>query len=86
VTLDMAKQPTATSIAAALIALVHDCPERFPMRFSNAPQLFEAPSIEHPFKKPAGAILDPEEVGRTESCSIGGLCWATTKRVAFLQH
>jgi hypothetical protein len=76
-------------IAAALIALARDCPDRFAMRFSNAPQPFEMAStvsIEHPFQKPKDAIICPEQVGRTESCSTCALCWATPKRIAFLQH
>ena len=76
-------------IALALVALVHDYPDRFAMRFSNAPHPFEVPStisIEDPYQKPADAIICPEQTGRTESCSTCGLCWATSKRIAFLQH
>jgi hypothetical protein len=76
-------------IAAALLTLAHDCPDQFAMRFSNAPQPFPVPatvSIEHPFQKPPDAIICPEQTGRTESCSTCGLCWATARRVAFLQH
>jgi len=74
-------------IFAALVALMEDHPDRFKIRFSNAP--FETPStvtIEHPFQKPADAILCPEQVGRTESCGTCALCWTTTRRIAFLQH
>lgn len=83
---DVANDP----IAAALVALVRDAGwDRFAMRFSNAPIQFAAPAtitIEHPYQRPADAILCPEQIGRTESCSTCGLCWATTRRVAFLQH
>jgi hypothetical protein len=60
------------------------------VRFINAPYPFEAPStvsIEHPFQKPKEAVICPEQIGRTtESYSTWGLCWATTKRVAFVQN
>ncbi|MGH7871862.1 MAG: hypothetical protein ACREQO_06535, partial [Candidatus Binatia bacterium] len=62
-------------IAAALVALTRDYPDRFCMRFSNAPQPFEAAStisIEHPFQKPKDAIICPEQIGRTESRSTCG--------------
>jgi hypothetical protein len=76
-------------IAAALIALARDYLDRFCMRVSNAPRAFEAAStisIEHPFQKPKDAIICPDQIGRTESCSTCGLCSATQRRVAFLQH
>ena len=76
-------------IAAALVALVKQQWDRFAIRFSNAPSSFSAPatiSIEHPYQKPSAAILCPEQVGKTESCSTCGLCWASTRRIAFLQH
>jgi hypothetical protein len=76
-------------IAAALVALVKQQWDRFAIRFSNAPSPFAAPatiSIEHPYQKPSAAILCPEQVGKTESCSTCGLCWASTRRIAFLQH
>jgi hypothetical protein len=76
-------------IAAALVSLVERQWDRCALRFSNAPVPFAGPStisIEHPFQKPADAILCPEQIGRTESCSTCALCWATEKRIAFLQH
>jgi hypothetical protein len=76
-------------IAAALVALVRRYGGRFAMRFSNAPFPFPFPAtitIETERQKPADAILCPEQVGKTESCSTCGLCWQTDKRIAFLQH
>jgi hypothetical protein len=43
-------------------------------------------TIESVRQKPADSFVCPEQTGRTESCSTCGLCWATKKRVAFLQH
>lgn len=76
-------------IAAVLIALVARKWDRFAIRFSNAPMPFALPatiSIEHPFQKPADSVVCPEQTGKTESCSTCGLCWHSTRRIAFLQH
>jgi hypothetical protein len=75
--------------AAALVALVQRYWTRFVMRLSNAPVPFACPTtitIETRHQKPADAILCPEQVGRTESCSTCALCWQSKRRIAFLQH
>jgi hypothetical protein len=72
-------------IAAALASLGHW--DRFAMRFSNAPlETRSTISVEHPYQVPPDAILCPEQIGRTESCSTCGLCWQSERRIAFLQH
>jgi hypothetical protein len=76
-------------IAAALVALAQQYPDRFAMRFSNAPAPFAVPttiSVEHPFQVPDDATLCPQEVDRTESCSTCALCWHSKERIAFIQH
>jgi hypothetical protein len=77
-------------IGGALRKLVKKHWPRFAIRFSNADDWRNVPAtitIEHPYGKPADAtIICPEQVGRTESCSTCALCWATTKRIAFLHH
>jgi hypothetical protein len=76
-------------IAAALVALAGMVPQRFKMRFSNAQVGFPGArtiSIEAAHHKPAGAVLCPEQIGRTESCSTCALCWGSKRDVAFLQH
>lgn len=74
-------------IAAALIGLVRDQWDRFAVRFSNAPvSECSTISIEHPIQKPDDAVICPEQVGQTESCSTCALCWQTKRRIAFLQH
>ena len=75
--------------AAALMALVRDQWERFAIRFSNAPADSARPatiSIEHPLQCPTDAIVCPEQIGLTESCSTCALCWGSQRRVAFIQH
>lgn len=77
----------ADPIAAALIALVEQQWDRFAIRFSNAPvEALSTISIEHPYQKPDDAVICPEQMGQTESCSTCALCWQTKKRIAFLQH
>lgn len=74
-------------IAAALVDLVQEQWGRFAIRFSDAPvEALSTISIEHPYQKPDDAVICPEQIGKTESCSTCGLCWSTTKRIAFLQH
>lgn len=76
-------------IGAALLAIVNEFWDRFAIRFSNAPDGFEAPatiSIEHERQKPDDAIVCPQQLGKTESCSTCALCWHSKRRIAFLQH
>jgi hypothetical protein len=73
--------------ARALIDLTSANWMRFAIRFSNAPiDECSTVSIEHPFQKPADAIICPQQTGKTEACSTCGLCWQSTRRIAFLQH
>jgi hypothetical protein len=83
-------------IFAALVELVKRYAGRFAIRFSNAPFRFPYPAtitVESAAQIPADAILCPEQIGKTESCSTCGLCWHTDKancamlpRIAFIQH
>lgn len=76
-------------IGRELLSLVNDYWDRFAIRFSNAPEEFEAPStisLEHERQKPADAVVCPQQVGKTESCSTCALCWHSRRRIAFLQH
>jgi len=84
-----ARHDKTDPIAAALLSLADSRWDRFAMRFSNAPYPFEAPStvsIEHPFQKPGDAVICPEQVGKSESCTNCSLCWQSKRRIAFLQH
>jgi hypothetical protein len=78
-------------IAAALNSLVSDAGwDRCAIRFSNAPFPFASSpttiTVETRHQKPTDAILCPEQVGKTESCSTCALCWQSERRIAFLQH
>ena len=75
-------------IAAALASLAADVGwRRFAMRLSDAPsEKRSTVSIEHPYQAPRDAIVCPEQVGKTESCSTCALCWQSERRIAFIQH
>jgi hypothetical protein len=76
------------AIADALRSLARDVGwSRFAMRFSNGPfPLRSTVTIESVRQKPVGALVCPEQTGKTESCSTCALCWQSEKRIAFLQH
>ncbi len=72
--------------ALASLARVFDW-SRWAMRLSNGPSETRSTiSVEHPYHLPPDAILCPEQIGKTESCSTCALCWQSERRVAFLQH
>lgn len=75
-------------IGAALHALVRENWERFAIRVSDG-EPSDGPctiSIRSPKYKPSDAIICPEQMGQTESCSTCALCWQTQRRIAFIQH
>jgi hypothetical protein len=80
-------QVASDPIAAALVRLFCERWDRFAIRFSDAPmEEISTASIEHPYQKPEDAVICPEQMGQTESCSTCGLCWQTRKRIAFIHH
>jgi hypothetical protein len=76
------------AIADSLRSLAHDAGwSRFAMRFSNSGEATRSTvTIESVRQKPVGALVCPEQTGKTESCSTCALCWQSEKRIAFLQH
>ena len=82
-----ARHDKSDPIAAALASLVEDHWSRFAVRLSNGPRSTRSTiSVEHPYQVPAGTIICPEQIGRTESCATCGLCWQSERRIAFVQH
>lgn len=75
-------------IAKAVRDLVWRSWDRFAIRFSDAPMGYKSTvSVEHPFQvEGTDAIVCPEQLGKTESCGTCGLCWATTRPIAFVEH
>lgn len=82
--IDTERDPIAYEIAS----MVRDDQwDRFCIRFSNGEaRRCTTKSIEHPLAAPHDAIICPAQTNKTESCSTCALCWATTKRIAFLKH
>lgn len=79
--------PELDPIAHALAILVRSFWPRFAVRFSDGPALsYTTASISESAHKPADAIICPAQLGKTEACSTCGLCWATSRRIAFLDH
>lgn len=60
---------------------------RFAIRWSNgfAP-IDSALPIQHESDVPKGAFVCPEQTGKTTCCATCGLCWNTSKNVAFVEH
>jgi hypothetical protein len=77
-------------IARALALVVRRWWNRFAIRFSDAPVTkCSTISVEHPHQAEMlapDAIVCPEQISKTESCSTCGLCWSTTRRIAFITH
>lgn len=75
-------------ITRTLAAMVREFGwRRFAMRFSDAlVTTCSTVSVEHSLQAPEGAIVCPEQVGKTESCSTCALCWQTTRPIAFITH
>lgn len=76
------------AIGEALRSLAADAGwSRFAMRFSNSGDAARSTvTIESLQQRPAGAVVCPEQIGRTESCTTCGLCWGSERPVAFVQH
>lgn len=78
-------------IAYALAWMVRDHWPRWAVRFSNAAVLkCSTITIESPLQKPRDTFICPAQYTpsgkKTSCCATCGLCWGTTRRVAFLQH
>ena len=60
---------------------------RFAIRWSNGGRRKDCTvSIRAASQAPAGAFICPEQTGRTAACATCGLCWGTTRNVAFIEH
>ena len=60
---------------------------RFAIRYSDGDgDLDVTRSIRDVDEKPADAFICPEQLGKTKACATCGLCWNTSKPVAFLEH
>jgi hypothetical protein len=76
-------------IAAEVIKLWKENPDRVKLRFSNLAPNVGLPAtitIEDWRQPPADTIVCPADRQMTASCSSCGLCLSSPKRIAFIQH
>lgn len=74
-------------ITRAVAALRKDFPSRWWVRFSGAAMdRMASEVVDMPEQTSPGAIVCPQQTGGTLACATCGLCWATTKNIAFLRH
>lgn len=60
---------------------------RFAIRWSDGGEAEDSTvSIRAEGDAPPGSFVCPEQTGRTRCCATCGLCWNTTKNVAFVEH
>lgn len=76
-----------TPIGDAIFYLHHAQPTRFAIRWSDGEREWGATvSVRTEEQVPNDAFVCPEQTGKTAACATCGLCWNTSKRVAFLEH
>lgn len=74
-------------IGLALRRMVDDMWSRFAIRFSGAPTAVRSTVvIDAPPDCPHGAIICPQEQGKTDYCATCALCWQSEKQIAFIKH
>lgn len=60
---------------------------RFAIRWSDGQCDLDATvPLAHPDDCPPNAFVCPEQTGRSAACATCGLCWNSTKNVAFVEH
>lgn len=78
-----ARDPREERIGAMLFLLAVTQWDRFAIRFSNMG--FDAYGAQVD-GEPTAAIACPAQTGATDCCATCGLCWATTRNIAFARH
>ena len=85
------KDNAAHGLAFHLACLAIQYRSRWAIRYSDgdpamwAPQ-FRTVTIDKAEDCPASAIVCPAQTDRTACCGTCGLCWSSTKTIAFLKH
>lgn len=75
-----------TRIGDAISVLQKTRPDRFAVRFSDAPNGYRSIVVASEANVPIGTIVCPVETGKTRNCGTCGLCWTTHKPIAFILH
>lgn len=81
-----AREP-GTPIGDAVDDLYDTFNERAMIRRSNSGYYeMSTVSIKTEADCPPNTVICPEQTGKTKACATCGLCWGTTKNIAFLEH
>lgn len=77
-----------SAIGLAVRGLRDRWPGRFVIRFSDQedPEGWTTEVIEDALDASPGSIICPAEQHKTACCATCGLCWATSRKIAFLRH
>lgn len=76
-----------TPIGAAVHGLASTNWDRFAVRHSASVSAERtAVTVDTPDQAPEGAVVCPAQTGQTQCCATCGLCWQTTKAIAFVMH
>lgn len=76
-----------SDIGLAIQRMNVDYFQRCMIRYSNGGlPIMSTVSIGSVEACPPDAFICPEQTGKTRACATCGLCWTTTKNVAFLEH
>lgn len=74
-------------IGACLDFVKREFGPRFAIRWSNGGEATDCTvSIRNADQAPAGAIVCPEQTGRSLACATCALCWGSNRNIAFLEH
>lgn len=73
-------------IGAAVLAAKARHGARFAVRWSNGGLDADCAVPVRSVDEPVNAIVCPEQTGRTAACATCGLCWGTTRNIAFVEH
>jgi hypothetical protein len=81
------RRSSPDGIGRAIDLLNNDFGERCMIRWSSGGlKTMSTVNIGEESSKPADAFICPEQTGKTKGCGTCGLCWGTSKNVAFLEH
>lgn len=77
--------PTS-DIGRAVAAAKREHGRRFAVRWSNGTDDADCAIPVRAVDEAVNAIVCPEQTGRVDGCGKCGLCWGTSRNIAFLEH
>lgn len=76
----------SSDIGKAITAVKRAHGGRFAIRWSNGGGASDCTVPIRTVDEPVNAIVCPEQTGATAACATCGLCWGTTRNIAFVEH